>query len=255
MGSSRRIVVLTRATQDNAALKERLQAQGFEVIEAPTAQIVDVPAEPDLESVATWATWAHAFAFSSRPGVAAYVRQIGAASLQRTGTVIGAVGESTAKALRELGVAVHVVAESPSTGAELAHRLADALLPRRTVVVVQGRWARRELAEGLAQRGHDVRVATVYENLVPDPPLVDIRLLASPQTVMYAAAPSAVARLLHWFPETAACQWVAIGPTTAAALHERGIAPAAVSPTPDLDATAATLTTLLLGPKASMEHP
>lgn len=244
VGVSASPVVLTRAAQDNAALRQALEADGFAVVEVPTAQIRTIPAEPDAESVAAWAAWAHAIAFASRNAVAGFVEQFGVAPLQRPGVVVGAVGESTAAALQAHGIAAGVVARDPSTGAELAKQLAGVLLPHKMVLIAQARFARRDLADGLAHAGHDVRVATVYENAVPDPPVLDEKMAPifySPETLIFAAAPSAVARLTQWLPHSRGCRWVAIGPTTADALRQAGIEPAAASPGPDFPSVLETL--------------
>jgi len=248
LGVSAPTVVLTRAAQDNAALRQALQASGVAVVEVPTAQIRTIAAEPDAESVAAWAAWAHAIAFTSRNAVASFVEQFGAAPLQRLGVVVGAVGESTAAALQAHGITAGVVAREPSTGAELARLLAGALLPHKMVLIAQARFARRDLADGLAHAGHDVRVATVYENAVPDPPVLAENLAPIfylPETLIFAAAPSAVARLTQWLPHSRGCRWVAIGPTTAHALQEAGIAAAAVSPGPEFQSVLQTLRSCL----------
>lgn len=239
-------VALTRSAEDNQPLLQRLTAAGIAALEWPAAAFVDVPVEPDRQAVEHWLELARAVTFTSRHGVAAWLRQLGAAGLQRPGLVIGAVGEGTADALRSCGVHVGVVAREPSTGATLAQLLADQLLPHKTVLVVQGRFARRELAEGLAHRGLDVRVATVYENAVADPPAIDPALLDA-STLIYAAAPSAVARMLQWYPASRQCRWAAIGATTAQALADQGIQAAVICPAPDVDVVAHTLTAALGG--------
>ncbi len=248
VGVSANPVVLTRAAQDNATLRQALEASGAAVVEVPTAQIRAIAPEPDFESVAAWAAWAHAIAFASRNAVSSFVQQFGAEPLQRPGVVVGAVGESTAAALQAHGISAGIVARDPSTGAQLAKQLAATLLPHKMVLVAQARFARRDLADGLAHAGHDVRVATVYENAVPDPPSLDENLAPifySAETLIFAAAPSAVARLTQWLPHSRSCRWVAIGPTTADALREAHIEPAAVCPSPDFPSVLQTLRSCL----------
>lgn len=247
-------IALTRSAQDNQPLRRWLtehapQGQGLPIAEWPTAAFVDVPVEPDLQAVEHWLTVARAVTFTSRHGAMAWLRQMGAAGLARPGLQLAAVGEGTADALRAAGLAVAIVAQEPSTGAHLAQLVADQLLPHKTVLVVQGRLARRDLSEGLARRGLDVRIATVYANCEPPLPAVDPAWLG-PQTLVYAAAPSAVARLLQWFPQARQCQWAAIGPTTAQALVDEGLQALAVSPLPDLAAVGQTLLSALASPQA-----
>lgn len=248
MAASRATVVLTRAPDDNAGLAAQLATAGVTVVEAPTAAVVQVPIEPDADAVLAWLARAHAVAFTSRHGVRSVVAQLGAAPLLREGLVVAAVGQGTAAALRQAGVAVSVTAAEPATATRLATALHGALLPRRCVVVAQGRWARPELVDRLLVLGHDVRVATVYENRVPDPPAVPAALLADPATWVFAAAPSAVARLTGWYPQTAAWRWIAIGPTTAEALNHQGIAAAALCPAADTATIVKTVLAALAAP-------
>ncbi len=233
MAPSRPTVVLTRAAEDNIGLAEPLRAAGLDVLEAPTAAVVHVPIEPDAEAVQAWLARAHAVTFASRHGVRSVVSQLGAEVLRRPGLLIAAVGQGTAAELRAVGLDVAVTSAEPATAAGLAKALQQALLPRRCVVVVQGRWARPELVDRLLVQGHDARVATVYENRVPDPPPLPAERLSDPATWVFAAAPSAVARMVGWYPLTAHWRWIAIGPSTAEALMNQGIVPAALCPAAD----------------------
>lgn len=249
-----RQVVLTRSPQDNQPLRQWLSdrappGQGIAIAEWPTAAFVDVPVEPDRAAVDHWLTLARAVTFTSRHGAAAWLRQLGAAGLARPGLLLAAVGEGTADTLRAAGLTVAIVAHEPSTGAHLAQLVADQLLPNKTVLVVQGRLARRDLSEGLARRNLDVRIATVYANREPPLPPVHPDWLG-PHTLVYAAAPSAVARLLQWFPQARQCQWAAIGPTTAQALADEGLNAVAISPLPDLATVGQTLLSALAAPQS-----
>ncbi len=251
-----RQIALTRSPEDNLPLRQWLAAhapagQGLAIAEWPTAALVDIPVEPDRQAVEHWLGLARAVTFTSRHGVSAWLRQMGAQGLARPGLLLAAVGEGTADALRSAGLTVAIVANEPSTAAHLAQLVADQLLPNKTVLVVQGRLARRDLSEGLARRSCDVRVATVYANSEPPLPPVDPAWLG-PQTLVYAAAPSAVARLLQWFPQARQCQWAAIGPTTAQALVDQGLQAFAVCPLPDLAVVGQTLLDAMAPPEAQL---
>lgn len=241
MVHSRPTVVLTRSSDDNAPLSKALQAHGVEVVEVPTACLRDVPPEPPAAVVRDWLASARAVAFTSRHGVLAGVRALGPQALGRAGLVRAAVGEATAEALAGQGLAVEVLADG--TGAQLAEALAAQLAPGDTVVAVQGRHARPELAEGLRSRGLLVQVAVVYANAEPDPPPATQAAAARTADLVYLAAPSAADRLLAWLPDLRDRRFAAIGPTTAAELRARhGIEPVAIAPRPDL---ATVLDTLL----------
>ena len=246
MGHPIATVVLTRSSADNAPLAAILRANGISVLEIATAALRDVPVQPDLEAVRVWLGHARAVAFTSRHGVGSFVRQLGTAILHRPGLAVAAVGEATAQALRDHGVFVAVQVPEPATGRQLAKAIAATLPATSTVVVVQARHSQRDLPTDLLAQGYDVRQAVVYENAVPPEPDPAVHAYASPHAVVYVAAPSAVARLLQWSSAWRNARWVAIGPTTAAALAGNGLTAAAVCARPDLTTVAATLQQLLL---------
>jgi uroporphyrinogen-III synthase len=131
------------------------------------------------------------------------------------GARLAAVGAGTADALVAAGArAVLVPPATASTAAGLAEAVLAAGGGGRTVGLVQGRRARPELAERLRRGGAVVREAVVYDvATLPWPAMAPVEavLLASPSAV--AALPPAVAAGAHL---------VALGPTTAAAVRERG---------------------------------
>ncbi|MBM4342283.1 MAG: uroporphyrinogen-III synthase [Deltaproteobacteria bacterium] len=255
MGPACSTVVLTRAPGDNAALAAALRTSGVRVVEVPTARVQPIAVLPDRSAVQAWAGRADALAFASRHGVAHWVEQFGAATLVRGGLRVAAVGEATAHALVEAGAFVHVQARDPATGAGLARALGQVLAPASMVVVVQARLGQRDLAEHLCAAGHDARVAALYENVAPADPDPAVHALAGPQTVVFAAAPSAVARLLAWSEAWRTARWVAIGPTTAQALRDRALRPAAVAEQPTHAACLAAVLATVRAPIASLETP
>jgi uroporphyrinogen-III synthase len=152
------------------------------------------------------------------------------------------VGESTARALRGIGVNVELVA--PGTGAAaLGEQLIAAGASRGSVWVPQAEAARGELVELLRARGADVEVTVCYRT-VRVPGLgealaaalrrgVDALTLLSPsaaEAVLAAAAPEALGAL------TVVCG----GETTAAAVRAHGLVPV-VAGRSDPEAVAAAL--------------
>lgn len=239
MGSAHPVVVLSRTPADNLALAERLLAAGLQVVELPTAAFFDVavPADelralrPDLA----------ALAFTSPHGVAAWQRSLAAQQSQQAWQTLpcAAVGHKTAEALAAGGWRVQWTATEEETGAQLAQLLADALPAHSKVLIPQARHARPELVAGLTAAGHQPLPLVVYENRAPTPTPAALQAAADAQ-VVYAAAPSAVDRLLDWLPALRLAQWVAIGPTTAARLAERSPeARVVVAAQPSLDAVTA----------------
>lgn len=243
------VVVLTRSREDNASLRARLQAAGVTVLEVPTAELRDVPAEPDEATVRAWCGQADAIAFTSRHGVEAFERVLGVQLLREAkarGALLAAVGRTTAEALQDACLGVDVEAAEPATGSRLAVQLADTLADGAQVLLVQGRHARPELAQGLQSHGLRVLRAVVYENAEPPAPTAEVLEASARADLVYLAAPSAADRLLAWAPHLRDRAFAAIGPTTAGELSEHhGITVIAVAPRPDEDAVLRTLLTCL----------
>lgn len=259
MGHARPTVVLTRSSDDNAPLRERLEALGIAVIELPTAALVDLPPQPDAATCLAQCAQAQVVAFTSRHGVDAWCRQLGAQSLQdavQRGASVAAVGKGTASALERWGIAVGIQAKDPTTGAQLAQTIGDHLMrlpthrssadkPARTLAV-QGRQARPELVQGLRDRGLPVDTAVVYENAPPAPPTPELAVACAQADAVYLAAPSAADRVLAWVPQLREVPLVVIGPTTATELLERhGLTAAAVAASATVDAAVQALQQVL----------
>ena len=248
MGAASPPVVLTRATADNQMLRHHLQAAGVQVIEIATAAVRPLPVEPDRAAVQRWAQLADALAFSSRHGVAGWLHQFGAASVLRPGLRLAAVGEATAAALVDSGALVYVQAREPATGKSLARALRNVLPTGALVLVVQARVAQGDLTTDLLAGGFDVRQAVVYENCAPADPDPALHAHACAKTIVFAAAPSAVVRLLDWSPAWRLARWVAIGPTTAKALQNAGLHASAISSSTDVAACAAAILHTIASP-------
>jgi glutamate-1-semialdehyde 2,1-aminomutase len=162
------------------------------------------------------------------------------------GALLAAVGRTTAEALQDACLGVDVEAAEPSTGGRLAVQLADTLAEDALVLLIQGRHARPELAQGLQAHGLRVVRAVVYENAEPSPPTAEVLAASARADLIYLAAPSAAERLLAWAPHLRDRAFLAIGPTTATDLAERhGITHVSVSTSPDEDAVLAALLTRL----------
>jgi uroporphyrinogen-III synthase len=211
-------VVLTREADDNRELTAALQQRGVPVREIPCL------ATRYVEPASTSAD-ADALAFGSRRGVRGFVRALSRSlgkgpsdGAARGGPMIGAVGGATAAELRKHGIAADVVADPPE-GRVLA-RLLDAALPRGArVIVVRGNLGTAHLESDLAEAGHRVQAAVVYENVAPEIPEMD----PFPVAAVFVASPSAARRLIHALPWMADERFCAIGPTTGQALEGLGV--------------------------------
>ena len=239
MALTDKLVVLTRAHEDNQALRARLEQAGVAVLEVPTAQFADVPLPRDQRERLTSFD---ALTCASSHAVAAFARQLTAPEVHSMRNLVAAVGPTTAAALDRIGLTAALVAQSPSTGHALAELLIARLHPHARVLVVQARHSQPELAELLRAAGHDVAVAVVYENVEPAAPGAPALAEAAHSRAIFLAAPSAADRLLAWAPGLRDRSLIAIGATTAAALRDKhGVEPAAQAASPDLADVAAVL--------------
>ena len=239
-------VVLTRSTDDNTALADRLTVAGVLVLELPTVCMTQVAPDQSQAELNELVRRAPALAFTSRYGVSAWVARFGAEDLhsaRRRGVEIGVVGRATAQALLDAGVTPSLIAD-PATGLALAAQFLSRLPPPMgaPVLTIGGRHTRPELADDLKAGGQKVTQIVVYENRAPPPPADEDLQRADSAAAIYVAAPSAADRLLAWRPGLGARPFVAIGPTTAAALAQRhGIVAAAVAESPRIAAVEAAI--------------
>ena len=152
---------------------------------------------------------------------------------------LAAVGPRTAKAIRDRGLSVRVEAPA-ATGASLAEALAPLVAPGEEVLFPAAEEARRELPEGLLAAGVAVvQVAAYRADRAAVEPKEIAGLQAAPPRVILFGSPRTADALLEVVGASGrawveSAKRVAIGPTTAAALAERGLPAAAVAsePTP-----------------------
>jgi uroporphyrinogen III methyltransferase/synthase len=238
-----RCVVVTRAEPPAGPLGTKLAAQGAEVRHWPVVQI-SPPADPKpliraLENLAQY-DW---IVFSSPRAVTAVVGRIDGLP---EGIRVAAVGDSTAETLLEEGWPVDLLPrEFGSEGlvaafseADFAHG-ADVLFPASNI-------ARTTIPDGLTGLGARVERIVAYETVAAaldsaacvadaDSGRLHAVTFASPSAVSglrAALGEMSFVRILSQVPA------VVIGPTTAAALHEIGMAPAGVADPSTLDGLA-----------------
>lgn len=214
-------IALTQSEGRLAGLQERLEAMGLEVVRQPLIQTQVLQA--DLKPLSDCRWWL----FTSVVAVRALLALGG--SLK--GRSLGAVGQATRQALEEAGGRVDLV--SPD---ETAEGLAEAFLAQRPfgfVGLPQGNRARPVLAQRLREAGYVVHSVVVYQTQTrpwpKDLPAPDLVLLTSPSGV--EALPESVGGQAHL---------LALGPTTAAALSERGL-PYTLVPRPSVEAVLETI--------------
>lgn len=210
------LVALTRSAEDNAALGALLEPHGLRWVSAPCVALVEMrPPDALLEALRAGGPFA-AIAFPSRRAVEAFLDApglIAALDLRPERLLVAAVGPGTARALGERGWPAALVPEE-RTGAALAAALAAALPVGARVLLPGGDRARPELREGLAARGLSPVPLQVYAHAADSP---CPRLPERPSAVV-CASPSAAEAFLAAHPRFLDLAFVAIGPTTEAAL-------------------------------------
>jgi uroporphyrinogen III methyltransferase/synthase len=238
-----RAVLVTRAASQSGALSQHLRHLGAAVVEVPALAIQPVATLEEIRAAAARLRARRPPRWMAVTSANAVERLAELVPLDElAGVRAAAVGESTARALRGIGVNVELVA--PGTGAAaLGEQLIAAGASRGSVWVPQAEAARGELVELLRARGADVEVTVCYRT-VRIPGLgealaaalrrgVDALILLSPsaaEAVLAAAGPEALGGL------TVVCG----GETTAAAVRAHGLAPV-VAGRSDPEAVAAAL--------------
>ncbi len=196
-------IVLTQSEGRLAGLERRLRSAGHEVLRLPlvrTELVAGVRVEGLLEC-----PW---LLFTSRSSVEAW-RSL---ELSFGRARLGALGEGTARALRSAGGAVGLRGE-PATAAGLAAAFLEHPEARGPVGLPQGDRALSTLQAMLERNGFETRPLVLYRSLACPwrGEAADLVVLSSPSAV--AALPEEVG---------ARARLVALGPSTAVAIAERG---------------------------------
>ena len=217
----------------------QLIAAGAEAVLLPTVRIAPAsdPAALDdaiARAVAGEVAWVM---FTSANAVAPIAERLGGDRQLRA--KVAAVGERTAEALSNVGIAVDVVA-SHGSAVGLLEALADEPLDGVRVLLPSSNLARPTLPEGLRERGAIVETVVAYETV----PLTTLdaetraSLEARPVDAIFFSSPSAVTGFAQ-LPDAdrallADAAAIAIGETTAEAVRTAGLTVAAIatSPTP-----------------------
>jgi uroporphyrinogen III methyltransferase/synthase len=223
-------VLILRAADQSAELVVRLAAAGAEPVVVPLLAFAP-SSQPDVlrdalarAPVCDWLvfTSANAVRFSLP-----WLPALRAGERPR----IACIGRATAAAAARAGLAVQPLPEGPTGPTALVETLArhgslegaEILLPRAAV-------ATADLPEALRARGARVHCVEAYRNI--EPPGAGMTLRAAMREQLDAVvftSPSTVGRLFAILGErelhdlAKRCGLISIGPTTAAALRERGL--------------------------------
>jgi uroporphyrinogen-III synthase len=240
-----RTVVVTRPAGEAGTLSEALRAEGAEVLEAPSIEIL--PAEdtgPLDEAVSDLCEGGFAWVvFSSPRAVDAVSERMDALGYRRgMAAMIAAVGPATAAALVEAGVHVHMVAD-PFTTDALAEQFPTGrgrvLLPRADI-------APPGLEVRLAEKGWTpVRVVAYRTGMSGSLPDDAARALADRRVDAVAFTSASTVRGFARLTDERGMAAVCIGPVTARAAREEGFRVDAVAEPHTTEGLAAAVIDLL----------
>lgn len=223
-----RAVVVTRAASQAAPLSQHLRHLGATVVEVPAIAVQPVATLEEIRAAAARLRARHPprwIAVTSANTVDRLAELVLPDELG--GVRAAAVGESTARALRGIGVNVELIA--PGAGAAvLAARLLHAGAGGGSVWVPQAEAARGELVERLRGGGADVEVTVCYRTVrVPGLAGALAAALARGVDAVTLLSPSAGEAVLAAAGGAGlgGIPVVCGGETTAAALRARGVEP------------------------------
>jgi len=214
-----RTVVVTRAREQASELRSRLEAMGAAVIELPAITIV--PVDFLLPDLATF-SWV---VFTSVNGVEAFFERglhpRGRDARALAPVKIAAIGTGTAQALAQRGVHPDLV-----PGRFVAEALLDEFPPGTgRVLLARAEVARDVLPKGLAEKGYEVEVLTVYRTATAEPdPAALAQLRAGVDAITFTSSSTvtnfcdAAGQLPDPQPVV-----VSIGPVTSATARARGL--------------------------------
>ena len=223
-------VLILRAADQSGELAVRLAAAGAEPVVVPLLAFA-ASEQPDvlraaLERAAAYDwlvfTSANAVRFS-----APWLPKLRADARPR----IACIGPVTGAAAARAGLAVQLLPEGPAGPASLVEALAShGSLAGAQILLPRAGAATAELPDALRARGARVDCVEAYRNVEPPGAVVALRAAVSEQLdAVVFTSPSTVARLFAILGErelhdlAKRCALISIGPSTGAALRERGL--------------------------------
>lgn len=239
-GSSRPVVLNTRPARQAEALSQLLRSAGYEPLEAPAVVVVPAADHPAAHEAARalaagevdWLVLPSANAARLLLGL--FV-SAGSAVHPRTRILCGT---ATAEAVRSFGVEPSQTLDRFSATAALEVLRADDALGQ--VLLARAAMGRDELSQGLRADGVPLREVVLYRTDLAPPETLRVaaeRCAAGAVAAVTFTSSSTVRGLVAGFEALGydltatlgGCALVAIGATTAAALHELGLRADAVA--------------------------
>jgi len=221
-------VVVTRAEDDNGPLSSELRNLGLQVLLWPAVSVAVAetgPLEDALRAINEF-DW---IVFASRYAVAAVIERI---PVPPADLRVAAVGQATGQVLRQRGWSVDLLPEDANAAA-LVSEFATKPMQGTQVLFPASSRALPTIAAGLTQLGATVVQVEAYRT---EPATLDVEACRAwierdGIGAVTFASPSAVIELEHSLGKAhfdrllAGAKVVAIGPTTARELAERGCTP------------------------------
>jgi len=160
-------VVVTRPRRAAEPLAARLAAAGARTWIFPALEIEDVPADPALEALLRDIARFDLAVFVSANAVEKGLAAVGRVAQWPASLRAAAVGEATAEALRNSGMA-GVISPSQRHDSEALLALAQLQdVKGQNIIVFRGEGGRERLREGLEERGASVTYAQCYRRVRP----------------------------------------------------------------------------------------
>jgi uroporphyrinogen-III synthase len=246
-------ILITRAAEDAAPLRHRLEALGADVMELPAIEIAPTESAAELDGGLAGLDTFDWVAFTSRRAVRVVLDRLAALGISAGAMPrVAAVGPATEAELAQHGVRV-ACRPREATAAALGEALREAGIGGSLILLPVGDLARPELREILEAAGAQVREVVAYHTV---PPLEERgesleALRHGAIDVVAFASPSAVRNLDSMLgsdsPLLRNVRLVCIGPTTAAAVLEVGCEPDAVATEHTLDGLVAAIVDAVSG--------
>jgi uroporphyrinogen III methyltransferase/synthase len=250
-------IVVTRAREQASELKRVLEESGASVLQFPVIEIAPPDSWESLDRVAADPASYQGLIFTSVNGVNAFFERLhlrGSDTRALHGCRIAAVGEATAAALRDHGVAADLVPEKFQSAA-LLPLLEDDQRGIRTAVI-RAAEGREELIDELRRRGGEVDLAVAYRTKAADSDLDTLRRWIEEDAIDIVTFTSAstVERFFEKLTEPERTRvmrraaFASIGPATSEALRR-------YARDPEIEAANATLAALHDAVVASRARP
>jgi uroporphyrinogen III methyltransferase/synthase len=238
-----RRVLVTRASAHAGNLAQLLSDAGAEILHLPLARHEPALGEALSAAVAAPADWIGFASVNAVDAVCAQLEADGRDLRALAGRRLAAIGPATAAALRRHGLRADLVAE-PATADGLADALAT--VARGAILLPRADNGRDVLADRLREAGWRVRTVVAYRT-VPEPIAPAVLDGPAPHAISLASA-ATVSRLVEAIGRPRLDAWIAggtrlyaIGPQTAAAAEQLGLAVAAQAAAASVEALVAAI--------------